>query len=126
MRKHCPTGKVEYATRPQAQSEINRVRKQRGINLSIYGCPHCLFFHLTKKADANTDSDLRRIAACLGAQITASETAYIRKRLHDIAVELAILKENLYHRRARKAQLATLQEDRRAQREILKELGIPE
>lgn len=118
MRKHCPSGKVEYATRPQAQSEINRVRKQRGITLSVYGCPHCLFFHLTKKADARTDSDLRRVAACIGAQITAEETAYIRKRLREITAELTEDMENLILEEFRKSL------DRRAQREILKAFGL--
>ena len=118
MRKHCPSGKVEYATRAQAQSEINRVRKQRGITLSVYGCPYCLFFHLTKKADANTDSDLRRIAACIGAKIAAEEKVYLDRRRQEIMAELTEYWENLILEAFRESL------DRRAQREILKAFGL--
>ena|ERR1035438_4045144 len=118
MKKHCPTGKIEYATRPQAQRAASRIRQQRGITLSLYGCPHCLFFHLTKKADANTDSDLRRMLACQGAKIAAEETAYLRKRLAEIGQEVRAYWENLILEEFQKSL------DRRAQREILKELGF--
>lgn len=127
MSKNCPTGKVEYATRPEAQREANRFRQQHGITLSVYGCPHCLFFHLTKKADARTDSDLRRIAACQGRYIAASETAYLRKRLEEITAEITGYPrrpsrreywENIILDEFRKSL------DRRTQRQILKELGF--
>lgn len=118
MRKHCPTGKIEYGTRPQARLQAEHIRKQTGLTLSVYGCPHCLFFHLTKKADANTDSDLRRIAACIGAKIAAEEKVYLDRRRQEIMAELTAYWEQIVLDAFRESL------DRRVQREILKVFGL--
>lgn len=118
MRKHCPSGKIEYVSRPQARLQAEQIRKQTGLTLSPYGCPRCLFFHLTKKSGATTDSDLRRIAACIGAKIAAEEKVYLDRRRQEIMSELVAYWEQIVLDAFRESL------DRRAQREILKAFGL--
>ena len=102
--------------KPRARLTVSA--SNSALLLSAYGCPHCLFFHLTKKADANTDSDLRRIAACIGAKIARDEEVYLDRRRREIMTELTAYWEQIVLDAFRESL------DRRAQREILKAFGL--
>ena len=119
MRHTCPTGKVGYYTRTYALEAARRAKLTRGIDLKVYGCDRCLAFHLTSKAQGpQTMSDLCRIAAAQGRQITYEENAYLRKRLREIEQEVGAYWEQVVLDAFRESL------DRRAQREILKEFGL--
>ena len=49
--------KSAYTSAYLAQEVADRVKKERGVELHCYYCPHCGKFHLTK----NVQDDLRKV-----------------------------------------------------------------
>lgn len=42
------SGKKSFATKKSALGSANATGKLRGVQLSVYKCPHCKQFHITK------------------------------------------------------------------------------
>jgi hypothetical protein len=60
----CSSRKLGYPTREKARPEAARLAKHYGEPLSVYRCPECRLFHLTRKRSVGltTNGTPRRTA----------------------------------------------------------------
>ena len=120
----CNNGKVRFKTRRHADDRALEILRTAGVKMRPYLCPfgdpkaHWHLTHLTIQQFAWNDDRLRIVAQAQARDIEKQECEYLQKRLRDITEELTTYWENLILEEFRKSL------DRRAQREILRELGF--